>query len=124
MTTPVPQVPVPSRPFLPVVDNTAAPVPVTVTSTTGSSGLLFQGAGFILCITAAESTGSAGARYHVRDGADATGYIIAALAAASNGFAPVSPCSPGIWFRDGIYLEAVSGSMHVTVTYLPVYSPQ
>lgn len=123
MGTPAVQQPPPSRVFVPAVDLTAAPIPVTVSSVTGSSGLLFQGTGLIIAITAAESTGSAGARYKLHDGQDSTGQLIAALAAPANGFAPVAPAGPGIYFKDGIYVEAVSGAMNLTVTYLPLLSP-
>lgn len=123
MTSPAEQQPLPSRPYIPLIDATEAPRPRTVSSTTGASALLLQGVGLIVAITAIESTGSAGARWRVHDGTDTTGEIVAFLAAVANGSCPIAPGLPGIYFRVGLYLEAVSGAMHVSVTYLPLLSP-
>jgi len=53
------------------------------------------------------------------DGTDTTGDVIAALGAGAGFGSDVGPGFPGIPFRRGIFLHIVSGTVTVSVTYVP-----
>ena len=82
-----------------------------------ASQQILTGVGFLTCASAGETTGSARALGYLHDGTDTTGQVIGVLACVSGGPAEISPASPGIYFQQGIYLEVVSGTITVSVTF-------
>jgi hypothetical protein len=74
---------------------------------------LFTGLGWLVNVSFGETTGAARALAYIHDGTDATGGIIAVLAAVTGGGGQVGSDSPDIYFQSGLYLEVVSGSISV-----------
>lgn len=100
------------------LDYTSGPKPRTVSvKAAAASQSLFTGVGYLMAVTFAETTGSARALAYIHDGTETTEVIAAALGAVSGGGGSVSPPNPGIYFQTGLYLEVVSGTITVAVTF-------
>lgn len=100
------------------LDYTEGPKPRTVSvKAAAASSQLFTGVGYLTCATAGETTGSARALAYLHDGVDTTGVIVGVLACISGGNADVDPAPPGIYFQQGLWLEVVSGTISVSVTF-------
>ena len=84
---------------------------------------MVTGAGFITCITAANSSITTPFLAALLDGGPQNYDYLAWLAAPAAGSSAVSTGWPGIPFKRGIYLSLSSGSALVTVTYIPEWVP-
>lgn len=102
------------------LDYTAGPKPRTESvKAVTTNQTIFTGVGYLLCCTAGETTHGAPCLAYLHDGIDVTDKIIGVLACLSGGNVDVTPAPPGIWFDRGIFLEVVSGSVTVSVTFAP-----
>jgi hypothetical protein len=90
---------------------------VSVKAATASSEL-FTGVGLMMASSAAETTGSARALAYLHDGVDASGVIIGVLGCPSGSGTDIGPGWPGIYFQTGLYLEIVTGTITVSVTFV------
>ena len=98
-------------------------LPVTVNNLLKTAGSLqlMTGSGLIIAITALSLTATIASQFRVLDGTDSTGDLRAVIGAPAAGNASFSPADPGIPFRIGLYLEHQTGTMVITVTYIPFY---
>lgn len=105
----------------PPVDWTEGPRPrtVSVKAVTASQQLLAVPC-FILSFSYGETTGSARALAYLHDGLDVTDVIAGVLAPSSGSGGGGDPGWPGIYCTSGIYLEVSTGTISVSVTYVPV----
>ena len=106
------------------LDYTSGPKPRTESVKVASANTpIFTGVGYLTCCTGGETTHGAPALAYLHDGSDVTDKIIGVLACLSGGNVDVTPAPPGIWFDRGIFLEVVSGSITVSVTFVPYVNP-
>jgi len=84
---------------------------------------MVTGAGFITCITAANSSTTTPFLAALLDGGPSNYDYLAWLAAAAGSSSHVGCGFPGIPFKRGVYLSMSSGSALVTVTYIPAWVP-
>lgn len=84
-----------------------------------ASAQLYAGPGMLISATWGETTGSAGAVWYLHDGQDATGELVAVIALNSGGGGGTDPGLPGPEFRNGLYLERVSGTISFVGWFLP-----
>lgn len=120
MTAPTIEGPSPQGPYT-AFDRSELPVTRTVSAkATAASVQLMTGPGLITLIDANETTGAAAFLAYVHDGTDATGPILAALGSGSAGSEVISPALAGITFRIGLWVERVSGTFTVVITYVPL----
>jgi hypothetical protein len=54
----------------------------------------------------------------LHDGVDASGVIIGVLGCPSGSGTDIGPGWPGIYFQTGLYLEIVTGTITVSVTFV------
>jgi hypothetical protein len=117
------QLGVPSIPYLPVVDLTVAPAPVTVPASNSHAGKILAGCGLIIAITWIEDSGTNPCFNKLYDGQDATGPIIAYFGGPAASSGHIGPGVPGIYFRNGLFLVQSTGATDLTITYLPLLNP-
>ena len=98
-------------------------VVVVPTYNLSASLLMTTGIGRITAITWSNTATTAPALFYLRDGIDGTGPIIATLAAVAGGGSAAGFWPPGIPFVRGIYASHVTGSMLITVSYIPLVNP-
>lgn len=129
MTSPVPvpprtpPAPGPGQPsliYLPTIDLTSAPVPVTVSASYLANALMYTGCGLIIAVTWVNRAPTAALNADILDGVDATGLPVVQMGAAAGGGGVVTPCLPGIPFRNGLYRNVTAGQPNVTVTFIPL----
>lgn len=103
------------------LDYTAGPKPRTVSVKAVTANTpLFTGIGFLIACSAGETTHGAPALAYVHDGTDVTDTIVGVLACLSGGQADIDPAPPGIYFERGLFLEVASGTISVSVTFVPL----
>jgi hypothetical protein len=110
----------PSGPYLPVIDLTACARPRTVVGHGAASGQLYTGPGLLIACTFANTVTTTPARFSLHDGTDISGQAISILSAPAAGGGSLSIAPPGIYFADGIWLNADVGFMVVTATVIPL----
>lgn len=116
MTTPA--VPVPPAA---AVDVTALPPARAVDmGAGGTGGLVTSLPCLLLGWSVRETSGAAAAVVVLHDGNDNSGGRVAeiGLAAAASAAAAIPP--PGVWCRDGLYAEVVSGAVRGELWYVPI----
>lgn len=109
---------------LPLLDLTEVPVPVTIADESAAGSLLLtQGTGLIIFVSWRNTSSANNVEFHLRDGTDATGQVIMAMGSTGGTGGNATPGWPGIPFRNGLYLESITGTPHITVTYIPFLEP-
>ena len=104
-------------------DLSALPAPRTVSWYYNYSSLnLVTGIGLITAITFVSTAATAASLFHVRDGTDDTGQIIAVIGGPPGGASAACPAPPGILFRLGLRLTVSGGVGSGTITYIPLLS--
>lgn len=99
-------------------DWTQGPKPRTVSvKAATTSQELFTGVGHVVSFNYAETTGAAKVLAYLHDGVDNTGQIIGCLATAASGSGGADPGIPGFYFTIGLYLEVISGSLSLAVSF-------
>ena len=98
-------------------------VVVVPTYNLSSSLLMVTGIGRITAITWSNTATTTPSLFYLRDGIDGTGPIIATLAAVAGGGSAAGFWPPGIPFVRGLYVSHVTGSMLMTVCYIPLVNP-
>ena len=93
-------------------DRAARPVQFGATA---AGERLVSGPAILLGYSIRESTGAAAAAVRLRNGADATGAIVATIGLAASGSDTQMPTDPGLICDVGVWLEVVSGSVEGSV---------
>jgi len=106
---------------LPFVNWERLPVPRTVSEISlTASKLLLKGTGLIIGITESTIISAAQATAEIYDGYDATGNLLAVMAAITNQSSAMTVPIPGIPFHNGLYVNVVTGRPTITITYVPL----
>ena len=120
MPTPYAGLSGPGQALVPI-DWTVLPTPRNVFAKGISASQQFiTDVGLLIFADANETSGSAAFLAYLHDGTDTTGEIIAALGAPANSGDVVSPGYPGVLFRNGVYIERVSGTFTISATWIPL----
>lgn len=112
-----------STPFPDVVDLTASTRPVTASFASGGNGQVYTGIGLLLGASWRETSGTAAAAFRVHDGTDASGQRILVMGIQTGAGDSFGATSPGIAFRQGLFVEVVSGACEVVLTWAPQTEP-
>lgn len=109
------------RPYLPSIDLTACPKPITINGTSFATTLV-TGPGLIIALTYSNNGATAAGSFTIRDGQSASGNILVTVKVPGGQGGSLAVAEPGIWFGDGLLFVSGGGAVTWTLTYLPYYS--
>jgi len=113
--------PKPRGQALTYLDLTQWPKPRTVWDISGTGSVrLYTGIGLIRFISWRNTSPSNNVYFRLRDGTGPTGPVLMVMGAAAGTGDNATPGDPGIPFGIGLYLDVITGSPHITVTFIPL----
>lgn len=89
-------------------------------ASTAADVQLMTGIGQVTNATLLNLAATVAAKVILYDGTDTTGDVIAGMGAAAGFGDDIGPGYPGLPFRRGLFLHVVSGTVAVSVSYVPM----